>query len=306
MLTKLLEGVSSKLADQWVATLLTPAFIFWAGGLLAYVHRYSFTPIETWFQQFSNPLQLGLIVIALCIVTASAFVAQRFDTAVLRGLEGYWYPGLRRLSKPLLHWQKVRRRRLKATLNQLYPEVENNTATAAKRAKFAQCDLALRQLPTQEDDLLPTRLGNILRAAERRPHDRYGLDAIICWPHLWLLLPEAVRKDFQAAQAELNNAVRLVFWGGLLCVWGIWAWWAIPIGLVAAYVAYGWAVDAAAVHASLIEATFDLHRHLLYKALRRKLPVNPSTEKHEGKALTEYLWRGPDDNMPDFYDPPKS
>ena len=106
MPTKFLEGVSSKLADQWIATLLTPAFVFWAGGLLAYADHHGFTPIETWFQQFSDPMQLGLIAIALCTVAASAFVAQRFDTAVLRGLEGYWYPGVRRLSMPLLHWQK--------------------------------------------------------------------------------------------------------------------------------------------------------------------------------------------------------
>ncbi|WP_008307989.1 hypothetical protein [Leptolyngbya sp. PCC 6406] len=292
MPTKLLEGVSSKLADQWVATLLTPAFVFWAGGLLAYGDRHGFDPIETWFQQFSDPMQLGLIAIALCTVAASAFVAQRFDTAVLRGLEGYWYPGLRRLSLPLLHWQKLRRRRILKTLKQLNPKLSNNTATAAERAEFVRCDRALHQWPEQDDDLLPTRLGNILRAAERRPYSRYGLDAIVCWPRLWLLLPEAVKKDLQAAQTELNNAVRLVFWSLLFLIWSIWAWWAIPVGLITACVVYSWAIEAATVYASLIEATFDLHRQLLYQGLNWQRPDDPDEERRVGKQLTNYLWRG--------------
>lgn len=294
MPTKFLEGVSSKLADQWIATLLTPAFVFWAGGLLAYADHHGFTPIETWFQQFSDPMQLGLIAIALCTVAASAFVAQRFDTAVLRGLEGYWYPGVRRLSMPLLHWQKTRRRRILKTLKQLNPKLQNNTATAAEREEFVRCDRALHQWPEQEDDLLPTRLGNILRAAERRPYHRYGLDAIVCWPRLWLLLPEAVKKDLQAAQTELSNAVRLVFWSLLFLIWSIWAWWAIPMGAIAACFAYGWAVDAASVYANLIEATFDLHRQLLYQALNVPLPHDPDEECRVGKQLTDRLWRGPD------------
>lgn len=292
MPTKLLEGVSSKLADQWVATLLTPAFVFWAGGLLAYIDRHGFTPIETWFQQFSDPMQLGLIAIALCTVAASAFVAQRFDTAVLRGLEGYWYPGLRPLSRPLVHWQKARRRRIVQTLKRLHPKLQNDSATAAERAEFVRCDRTLHQWPEQDDDLLPTRLGNLLRAAERRPYFRYGLDAIVCWPRLWLLLPEAVKKDLQAAQTELNHAVRLVFWSGLFGVWGIWAWWAIPAGFIAACFAYGWAIDAASVYANLIEATFDLHRQLLYQALNWQRPDAPDEERRVGKQLTDYLWRG--------------
>lgn len=96
MPAKLLEGVSGKLAEQWVATLLTPAFVFWAGGLLAYGDRHGFTPILQWLKPYSEPIQLGIVAIALCTIAASAFVAQRFDNLVLRGLEGYWYPGLRR------------------------------------------------------------------------------------------------------------------------------------------------------------------------------------------------------------------
>jgi len=44
--------------------------------------------------------------------------------------------------------------------------------------------------PAESDRHMPTKLGNILRAAELRSKDKYGLDAVICWPRLWLLLPD--------------------------------------------------------------------------------------------------------------------
>jgi hypothetical protein len=161
----------------------------------------------------------------------------------LRGLEGYWYPGVRRLLTPLTTHQQKRRDHLIQKLSQLNPSIDR--ATSAERAEFVRCDgkafqgnRALRQYPTQEHDILPTRLGNILRAAERRPRDRYGLDAIICWPRLWLLPPEPAKQELQAARAELNNSARLVLWSLLFLVWSIWAKWATLLGLLSVLLAY--------------------------------------------------------------------
>ncbi|MBD2725895.1 hypothetical protein H6G96_06065 [Nostoc sp. FACHB-892] len=52
------------------------------------------------------------------------------------------------------------------------------------------------------------------------------------------------------------------------------------------------ALDAARNCGELIEATFDLHRHLLYKSVRWYLNPDPKEERHVGQQLTEYLWRG--------------
>lgn len=56
--------------------------------------------------------------------------------------------------------------------------------------------------------------------------------------------------------------------------------------------AYGWAVDASSIYANLIEATFDVHRQLLYQALNLTMPNNPDEERQVGKQLTDRLWRG--------------
>ncbi len=52
-----------------------------------------------------------------------------------------------------------------------------------------------------EGQLLPTRLGNILRAAERYPFDRYRIEAITIFPRLVHLLP----PEFSNQLEESNN-----------------------------------------------------------------------------------------------------
>ena len=290
MSAKFLESVGSKLAEQWVATLLTPAFVFWAGGAAAGLQRFGWKPASTWFSQQPEPLQIALLVAGFCLIAASAFVVQRFDLPVLRFLEGYWHPWLRPLRRWLIAKEVKRSQRISDRWQKL-ARLDPAQFTAEQRDEFVQLDWQQIHLPLP-NQLMPTRLGNILRAAEQRPLERYGLDAIVCWSRLWLLLPDAVKKDLQEARADLNTAARVWLWSLLFIVWAIWAWWAAPVGIISALFAYYWALDAASNYGELIEATFDLHRHLLYQSLRWNLPPDPNEERRVGQQLTEYLWRG--------------
>lgn len=107
------------------------------------------------------------------------------------------------------------------------------------------------------------------------------------------------KKELAEARAELNNAALTWLWSILFTLWGLWAIWGEPrallatlFGLVAAWFSYRWALSAAITYSDLIEATFDLYRHLLYEALRWKLPEDPDEERRVGRQLNEYLWRG--------------
>lgn len=306
MSAKFIEGVGGKLAEQWVTNLLTPAFVFWSGGLLAYIYRHGWQPIAQIFPDSKlEALQIGAIAGVFILIYISALVVQRFDTEILRGLEGYWYPGLRRL--PILKW--LRQRQLKQFENHLSQwqkldeKNSSNSLDPNSRAQLVRFDRALRQYPTDEADFLPTRLGNILRAAERRPYDRYGLDAIICWPRLWLLLPENARKELQEARSTINSGVRIFAWSILFLVWGIWAWWVIPCAIVSAMFAYCWILDSATVYGDLIESVFDLYRVSLYQSLRFPLPENATDERTIGLQVTEYLLRGSPPKNPQFTPP---
>lgn len=326
MTAKVMESFGGKLAEQWVATLLTPAFIFWLGGFLTAIQRWGWNTLVTRYTAYPEPLQIGILVGALCIVAASAFAVQRFDTPIIRLLEGYWFPWLRPVRQVCISYHYQRKQALiqqsqtlrtqeaqqNARLQTLRTSIETQGATSltqAEQDEYCQLNerlltatqqetltrirLALHNLPTNMD-LMPTRLGNILRAAERRPLEKYGLDAIICWPRLWLLLPEPAKKDLQDARADLSNAARLWLWSILFLIWAAFgALWAIPLGILSALFAYYiWAIAAATTYGDLIEASFDLYRHSLYQSLRWNLPADPNEERRVGRQLTEYLWRG--------------
>ncbi|PSB24757.1 hypothetical protein [Stenomitos frigidus] len=303
MPTKFLESLGGKLAEQWAANLLTPAFIFWSGGLAAWIDKFGWNRLQQWFTQLDEPLQIAVLVSSLLLVAATAFAIQRFDLTVLRFFEGYWPTWMNFLRRRLLAQQRQRVNRLNTRWQALAAQRDQEGLTAEEVDEFVAIDWRLRQVPAQPDRMMPTSLGNLLRAAESQPRDKYGLDAIICWPRLWLVLPEAIKQNLQETRAELNTAARVWLWGILFLIWAVWAWWAIPVALLVAWFAYGWMLGAAATYGDLLESAFDLHRLDLYQALHLPPPSSPAEERPLGRQLTEYLWRGSDREKPGFVYP---
>ena len=311
MLTKFSEGLEGKLAEQWIATVLSPAFGFWAGGLLAIVYHKGWAELARWFGQQGQPLQIAMLVVALVGVAASAQVINRFDHTLIRVLEGYWPQWLNPVRSWLITRQTERYEKADQRFQELAMQLEVDSAAGSAPnselyEQYCKLDWCLRRIPAMPEQRMPTRLGNRLRATERISIDKYGLDTIICWPRLWLLLPVETRNEVSAAREALDAAARLWLWGMLFFVWTIWAWWAVPVGIIVILLAYRWMLNAADVHGDIVEAAFDLHRFKLYEALRWPVPLNPAAEGEAGRALTKYLWRGSDEPTPEFKIPVKS
>jgi hypothetical protein len=332
MTAKVLEGFGGKFAEQWVATLLTPAFVFWFGGFAAAIQHWGWQFFVTEFTRHPEPLQIGILVGFFCVIAASAFVVQRFDFVTLRFLEGYWPLWLCLVRQHRIEYYRRRRKvldersqalrateyQLEERFQQLLKSKDSGSLTDAERSELKQLYEQrlkpiqqetlirlrgeLREMPEADIDFMPTRLGNLLRATERTPIRKYGLDPIVCWSRLWMLIPDAVKKDLQEARADLNTSARVWLWSLLFCLWSVlgvnfqsrsvnlWAMWPF-LGIVSAWVAYQWAIDAAITYSELIQATFDLYRHLLYQSIRWHLPTEPEVEKQVGADLTRYLQR---------------
>jgi hypothetical protein len=300
MLTNIIDGLSSKLADQWMALLLTPAFVFWAGGFLAWVFHFGWVGPTKLFTALTPTGQIIVLIAAATIVAVSAVVVQRFDLLIIRLLEGYW-PGLFNTPRKWLvdhlvipkYTHKVQRFQLLAQkgVNNLSPE---------ELSECAAVDRYLVHMPSVETFFLPTKLGNTLRAAELHPKDKYGLEAVICWPRLWLLLPDEARQELTDARSLLDTAARLITWSILFLIWTIWAWWVPLVTILVAFYAYGWTLNAAEIYADLLDSSYDLYRTLLYQSLRWPLPTNPAEEYTQGLLLTQYIWRGSRAHTPTF------
>lgn len=293
MLNAFWQGVAGGLATQWVQRVFAPAFLFWTGGFLCLVWRDGWGKYQNWWAEL-DPGQLILIIAgALILIASSGAIVQRFDAAMLRLMEGYWprWLGVRNLRRRLVNRlnQTIENdRRLFDTLQ----EKGLDMLTSSELEQLVRADSKLHYTPPKASQRMPTQLGNILRSAERRPRDRYGLEIVYVWPRLWLLLPDQVRKDVANARTSLNANVRLIFWGLLFILWSVVAWWAFIPGIVTAILAYHWALDRGKTYGDLLESSFDLYRFELYRVLHWPLPKISDQEKTHGERLTQYLYRG--------------
>jgi hypothetical protein len=305
MIDKFVENLGEKLADRWAAATYSPAFIFWLGGLAAWSRHHDAAAWLGDLQSEPEITQAAMVVAALAVVIGSAIVVQRLDLSVIRWLEGYW-PAV----WPLTRWRAALLRRHASRLvkdEQRYAALvkgDVSDLSASELEELTTLDWRLMQTPASPVQRMPTALGNVLRAAELRPQEKYGLESTVCYPRLWLVLPEGTKKDLAQARSAIDTAARACCWSVIFMIWSVWIWWAAPVGLAGAWVAYRWTLEAAGVYASLLDSAFDIHRNALYAALRWPLPATPAEEHASGQELTTYLWRGSDSERK-FFDHPK-
>jgi hypothetical protein len=305
-----LSGFSGKLAERWAAQGVAGAAVFWLGGYGIWL--WSSSAGVGSIQGSSDavaarlaPLQglppvakASVAALALAGLVVSGVAAERLTLPVLRLLQGHWlaqWPWF--LYRARLDGIWARRQRMRRRWEGLART--RMRWDGQQHAEFVRLDQRLHWMPGRKELLQPTRLGNILRAAESGPPSRYGLEVSACWPALWLLLPSETRTEITQAREALNRTARAWLWAVVFCVWVLWAWWAAPLGVAAAMVIYAAALlPAARAYGSLVQAAFDVHRGLLYQALHHPQPTTPAEELQSGTALTLALWRGSDSPAP--------
>jgi hypothetical protein len=290
MLDKFWETLGEKLAQRWLDYLFGPAFLFWAAGLGLYVWQLSWETVIAIVQSLDTPQQVTALVVALLVVFLSSLAMQAVHFPVLRLLEGYWPWPFNHLAFGIVSRSQNNFRRQYGRLRGL--KENGKVLTAAEQDELARLEVWAHRHPPSEKDLLPTGLGNIMRARELASGRKYGLDAVVCWPRLWCTLPECERENLTTARAALNQQAELWLWGALFFVWTVLTPWALLISLVWMILAYRMAVQTAAVYGDLLETAFDLHRFALYDALGWPRPEDSEEEKTMGAQLSEFLWRG--------------
>jgi len=228
----------------------------------------------------------GLLFLALVV---AAVVLQPLQLGLVRVLEGYWPARIRELGRGR---QQRRRDALAAAAA---PRAE--LPSAAELTAMADAESRLQRLFGSDPALLlPTALGNALRAAETRAGEPYGLDAVVAWPRLYPLLPDGVRALVDDQRDGLDLAARLcaTFAAAaavsvvLLLTHG---WWLlVPVACVAlSWLAYRGAIAAAIAYGEGIRAAIDLHRFDLLTAMHLPLPATLEQERAVNEQLSLFL-----------------
>lgn len=303
MLTAVWSGLGGKVADRWGDLLLSPASAFWGLGVLTWVSAQGgLTGSPSGWTRLADVWrsvvaaggvvpQVATVLVLLLVVAGTARAGEALTLPVLRLLEGYWPSWAWRASA----WRSGRRaERLDADAERWRElHLQRPSLTPEQAATYRRLNAARSAVPADPADRMPTRLGDLLRAMESRPRHRYGLDAVVCFPRLWLVLPEQVRGDLGAARQKLDEAARLWLWSALSLVWTLLGWWAAAISVLGMIIGYRLSLLAAAAFAELVQASFDVFRADLYTALGVKKPTGPEAERAAGTSVTAILERGP-------------
>jgi hypothetical protein len=291
MFSTVLKEITGSLDRRFLLTLFLPSLLFW-GGLLAVFALVTGARdlLASWNAQ-SAEMQWIEIAAAVAWITFFAYVLSHRLTSLTRQFEGYWsWP----LGGRLRRWRKKHYEKVLQTL------AEKGDA-GYERIYYAY------PLPDETDQLMPTRLGNILKNAELYPLQRYEADAVLLWPRLYAVLPDSfvaalgetkTSLDLMLVLSALSGLFAVTSGVGLLIVGG--PWWLFLAcslgGLALSRFAYGSALQAAIPYAQLIKSAFDLYRGDLVDKLGYERPASQEEEIAFWGNLGKLIYRGaPDD-----------
>ncbi|WP_405931239.1 hypothetical protein [Streptomyces sp. NBC_00827] len=264
---------------------LVPCWLF-IGCFWSLARAGSFTGQSDWAR--AVPVGPGATIGTLVALTGCAWLLavllQPFQVRAVRVLEGYWdrWPATAQLAGFLVEMQRRRQLALR---------------DKASRPGAASAD-ALRRLASRPpvEVLLPTELGNALRAGEISAGERYGLTTLSSWPRIYMQVSDRLSRSLSSTRDALDTAVNLcwsflalaaVLAAGLYDEAGV-RWLPLP-ALVFAAVAYKGAVTAAQAYSGLMQVVFDLHRFDLLEALHHRLPSEREQEQEVFGKVSKLL-----------------
>jgi hypothetical protein len=334
----MLTEVTGYLDKRFVMTVFFPTLIFvmLGAGLVVLVQGREST-VEAWAGQ-SAETQFLLLGAALAGVVFVAYALDLFLMSLTRLFEGYWHwiGGGDALTETRVGYHRRRvvwlqervdgargraeeLRRDEATTKAAIASATDQARRVQLAGELAQIQAKVRSNrmeerryqteleetyppPTRLDLVMPTRLGNILRAAEVYAYGRYGIDSVVVWPRLYVVLPEAVTGSLSNANSGMQLMILSATLGFAFAVLGavyLVVMAANPLlyvavmlgGLLLAAIAYRAAVVAALDYSLLIRAAFDTHRGALLKALGLKAPASLKEERALWRQVNLYLFR---------------
>ncbi len=158
-----------------------------------------------------------------------------------------------------------------------------------------ESDRLLGKYP-EKNRILPTALGNRLRAGEDAAGRAWGLDAIRVGPSISLVAHPKDDSYLADATAEVDLGVRLcVVWSlataaSTVLLWRHGWWLLIPVTTYAlAYLSYRGSVVAAEEQMAALDAIIALNRFALYERLGIVRPASTSEERDQNAKLMRLL-----------------
>lgn len=320
------DNLIKELGRSYIVSSLLPAVFF---CLIIFLLFQSFLP-DYCLQSLKNesPVVIGgWLLVSISPSWLGFFLFSSVDS-IVKLYEGYYFP---KPIKWLFNLNKKRKLRNDTENYRYIQEVKGKDLDEYdKKWDDAYEELHNLELdtPLDENDLLPTKLGNIFRSTELYAQDRYSMEAVTIWSMLFGVLPSQFAKTMEEKNNHfmfLLNSSLLMYLAGISNVvasivgrfmekspsFFLNAWLAqsifqngyetippklyllISVILFAfGYMLYRVAVNAARDVCMFHRAGFDLYRIELLKQLNRKRPKNLHEEKNLWFDISQFLIAG--------------
>lgn len=267
-----------------------------------------------WSHAFTSLGHLGIdgIVLLTFLGVGLGVFIHPVQFAIVQFFEGYWgtwsIPQTIRYQR-IVHYQRLCRKlnRDVSSVIKKFDAWEKDdlkitlSIRAPLRSRHDEAKRVRDMFPKNLDEVMPTRLGNVLRRAESLAGSQYGIDALQAVPHLLLIAPANHVDYVNDQRSQLDLAVRMTFISvvaaatTIIFLWsdGIWVLIAL-IPYMLAYFSYRGSVVAAGHYCSALETLINLNRFAFYQQLHVQLPVSTSKEQEMNTKLADLLRYAPD------------
>ena len=307
----ILAAVSGQFTKYLILGTVLPVAIFVTLGL---VFGQPITPT-------SVPLVSGLqtldkqwftITVTATIVVLSGLL-YNLNTPIIRLYEGYPWRGsaigkwrIGQIQKRLNRATQLRDR-IKTAIDILNKnQVDKNLVAQLQLRRTRVSVLTHSGLPSRSQ-ILPTRLGNAIKAFEEYPYLQYGMDAITLWPRIVAVASKDYLTGIDDAKTSLDFFLNASFLSAMTSAvllvavlafkrpfanYLTFIFWAVEVaGLaMASWLFYRSSISRAAAWGEMVKGTFDLYRWALLKQLgySQKL-VTRQSERDTWREISQQI-----------------
>lgn len=288
-----MDALTSRLSTRFLAvTILPNVLLVGYTSFLVAAGAPTRSPSPSRALVVLNDLSVRQIIALLLALLIFSVATHPLQTPLIQLMEGYWqgFP-----LGPALAERGVDRFRqeLQWVRHEIQQKGRKQDWDRAARQAFIEAGTRQYWLPAEEEDLLPTALGNTLVTGEARAGERYGLTTGVLLARLAPLLSPVMLAELRDRRNQLDAAVRLCAAAGLataisVCLLlqdGPWLFLALAT-YVLCWACYRAAVAAARGFSNSLAAAVDLHHLQLYDALQLERPADLGAERIRNEVLS--------------------
>ncbi len=326
-----IQGYLEKLGGNFMVAAFVPSLAFVTACMVAFRSLLPTHFLDS-VQTALSPLdENGLII--LLIATMMGFTLTSLNTYIYKLFEGYV---LTQYLKPLRRVEVRRARQIRNQRDTLHKKINRlerwqmGWSLAGMpdlpKEKLNRIETRITRLTNQRDALaaeyelrypptdaliMPTRLGNILKAAEAYPQSRFHADSVALFPRMSAAIDREFMGHMDTANDQcsflLNSCLLSGIFAGLTFVASFYIWLSpatmsghsslvyLLTGLATLSIAwffYNASLMNVSKYGNLIRSSYDLFRFNLLEKLHLPLPANSEEEKMQWRDVTNFVTIG--------------